>query len=172
MNPEFDDHEIKETYESPSTTNTLREGKFFNYALKDTYSKHTELVKELLKLQIFTEGDYKLLNKRKNQSMAEILEDSCFIYALKQFGVEESILDELRVDYKDKCIPMSKIQQIIDKYGLNISIRYIDENQARSGPASRKSQFKKSPEVLAKPEIIINLFDQHYFLEYKTTMTT
>jgi hypothetical protein len=154
--------------------------------LKNEFASHAHLIETLHKLQVFTEDDFKLLNeklhkdtpaekkRRENELLAQI-ESSCFINSIFQSHspkASRELIIDLMLNYPNKLLPASEIQEIINKYELTISVKSIDEDQTEYNHTSRKIEFKKSPAILAKPEIAIILFEHHYFLDYQTDITS
>jgi hypothetical protein len=80
-------------------------------------------------------------DEEEKNKILEILYNSCFIYALKDQVTEEQLLD-LKLNYPHKFISTCQIPEIIEKYKLNIVVRYIDEEQTENNKI-RKIEFKK-----------------------------
>jgi hypothetical protein len=104
-------------FKNDENAKASRTGKFFNHVLLDKYKDHQRLLDLLRQLQIFSEADYKLINARppqanfvccseaapaRRESCLEILNQSCFIWAIYQamlkkiISMDESLLIDLK----------------------------------------------------------------------------
>jgi hypothetical protein len=193
--------ELSDGEKKKKKTNKVRGGDFFNYSLKNDFIEHEQVHKTLRRLQIYNEADFQFINtilskpkpkkewsdldeeeemkkkqdiKKQNEIIKE-LRHNCFIYALSQSNnkdVTDRVLMNLMLNYHYKFISAFKIQEIIDKYELNITIRSIDEDQNEYNHVCQKMKFKKSEAVKAKQEIVINLYQKHYFIDFRTNLTS
>ena len=132
---------IKEKYftiKRLPSNNTLIEGAFFKYTNK------TDL--DLRPLQIFNEVESKNYN------------DNCFVYALRVYAIENDNelleqIDNIKRDIKTRDLPISKIQEIANKYNLHITIRRDEDNKNLRHFGDKKLK-----------EIKLGLIDNHYFI--------
>ena len=128
----------KFTLERLPTINTLIEGAFFKHTHK------TNL--DLTPLQIF------------NEVKAENYIDNCFVYALKIYAIENDNLllnqiDNIKRDIKTRDLPISKIQEIANKYNLHISVKRNEDTTNIRHFGDKQLQ-----------EIKLGLIDNHYFI--------
>ena len=60
--------------------------------------------------------------------------DNCFVYALRVYAIENDNelleqIDNIKRDIKTRDLPISKIQEIANKYNLHITIRRDEDNK-------------------------------------------
>ena len=83
----------------------------------------------------------------------ENYDDNCLVLALKQAGVSNDILANIRTLVKNRNIPMCKIGDIANKHNLHISVRKVEDNKNRIHYGNKELE-----------EIKIGLIDEHFFL--------
>ena len=134
-------------------------GSFFPYFAINT----SDAVKaELLKCQIFPAGTF--------DANKHILKDSCLVYALKQSKIlPDNIIKELTYKLSDRFISAhSDLASILKDYDIRLNIKDMDIDEPNH--VSRSRGLNKKLEL--QYEINVNLFKGHYFLEYKTGITS
>lgn len=89
-----------------------------------------------------------------------VYNDNCLIIALKNGGLSEEKLDELRIMSNSKNIPVCKFEEICKKFNIQINLKRFYQNK------DRITTFGKSQEIYN-----IGLIDEHYFINELTTNT-
>jgi hypothetical protein len=164
---EFLESDIEITETMPTTVKRVhmkkmknykdRGGKFFDPLLKEEFHQHTHLLHVLKSLQIFDKIDF--WSKQK-------LVDNCFIYALNQTSIDPKIIDAMKYDISRRYIPITKLTEIAEKYNLNLRIRNLDRD-AKTNQARMINLGEGGTELP-----IINCFRKHYFIDYRTDITS
>ena len=115
------------------------EGAFFPYYLNENIEIN------LNALQIFKKScDDKIRNL-----------DNCLFYALKQFGIEDYKLEQIKDMIKLKNIPLKDIQKVCDKLKINIIVW-----KSRDIGGVIKTKFGKTYDI----NVDIGYIENHYFL--------
>ena len=93
---------------------------------------------------------------------AKNYDDNCLMYALKIAGVNEAILEDLKLRMKNRNIPRSDLKKIAEDYNLTFVVRTSNQEKA-----------KVKPFMYGKGEnpIYIGALENHYFLIEKTNYT-
>ena len=133
-------------------------GSFFPYLNKTNI--------DLTRYQIF---DTIVSTQSNGQTVQrEELKDSCFIYALKQAGIDDDILNKMRVRIHIRKLGLQKMDQICDEFNLHVIVHDLEyKNHNSRFRVSNKLYFgSKDGQV-----IHLNSFKGHYFLEEYTKYT-
>jgi len=121
--------------------NNKREGGFFGYYIKkDDYNEY--LLEKLERYQIYSD---ETINKLGN-------EENCLIHSLKLCGVDESILNDLRLKCNSGTIPLKYLENVAENNNLNIIVSCDDKRKFHN--------FNKKGEK----EIKLCLVKNHFFI--------
>jgi hypothetical protein len=148
---------VKRAHMKPMKNYKDRGGKFFDHLLKEEFHQHIHLLYVLKSLQIFDKIDF--WSKQK-------LVDNCFIYALNQTSIDPKVIDAMKYDISRRYIPITKLTEIAEKYNLNLRIRNLDRD-AKTNQARMINLGEGGTELP-----IINCFRKHYFIDYRTEITS
>jgi len=132
-------------------SNQQRSGNFFKHILKpECY--------ELMKVIDFKE--FQIYDKIQDEAI------NCFLYSLKMSGkVTDDMMTKLKVFVKNKTVRKRDIPFICDVIKCNIHLNILEENRKRT------IKYKPSS-VNVEDDIIINLYDEHYFIEKEVNITS
>lgn len=128
--------------------NEKHNGAFFKYMNNTTF--------DLVKFGIF------------NDVKPEYYTDTCLIYALKQGGLEENKLSEIRMMLKCRNIPLSDLPAICDKVKIQIQISKLDKNMEKDRKHNERNIYGKTYDRIFK----VGLVGSHYFIIDKTEITS
>lgn len=91
---------------------------------------------------------------------AKNYKDTCLIYALKQGGLSDEKLDQIKIYVKNRNIPKKDIQKICDLIKIKIIVKTEDHNH-------KITYGKQHDETYT-----VGLLDDHYFIVEKTDITS
>ena len=130
-------------------TETKENGDFFKYT-------HNTI------LDLERYGVYKNNSPVKDRNYQE----NCLIKAFRNYGLDEAIISDIKLECKNRCIPMCKLKKIAEQHNLFISVKKY-KNKRDVGCGGHKLKFGTKTE---KP-IELCLLDDHYFLNEKVPIT-
>ena len=137
--------------ENKKKTNKTREGQFFKYTC--------DFPIDLEKYQIFRVID---------RHACEILdENNCVIWAFKQAGVSDDIIDRMKCLIGTRHFPACKFQEIVDDIQIGVIVRYYRPNDNRT---DCKRYMPKEGEPTQVVKLV--LFDDHYMIDEPVDATT
>lgn len=135
--------------------------KFLNKHLKNprqgSFWKWINTFQEL-NLEIF--GIFNEINPRTINLMER---DNCFIYACKQWGLNEDLLNDMRYCIKTRSFSLSDIKRISETLGLSFKIKVVREE-------TKNIFIGENSETLAQPINLI-LFHEHYMIDKKVNIS-
>jgi hypothetical protein len=88
-------------------------------------------------------------------------EDTCLIYALRVGGLEEEIIEKLKIKIKNRIIPFSKLNEICDIAQIKIVIK---RNHAKQSKKVYGDKYERT--------FVIGSMEEHYFLVEPTKLTS
>ncbi len=148
-------------------------GMFFRYLVKPEVP--TCIKNYLKKLQIFES-----LVDENNKPRKE-LNDSCFIYALKQTGqYSEADLNRIRLRIQNRYITQNSVNHLCEEFNIHLNLIYIDD-EANSKNKKSPARFYHDNErkcymgvKQADPTRThkFNVYRKHYFIEERTPFST
>ena len=107
-----------------------------------------------------------LLNDKGRQR--EELNDSCFVYALQQAGVEEDVLNKIRLRIHIRKLGLKKMDEICDEFNLHVVVRDLEA-------MNNHSRFRVNNKTYFGSEngkvIYLNSFKGHFFIDEVTKFT-
>ena len=152
----------------PNTNNQVI-GSFFPFLVQNVPGI---MINYLRKLQIF---DTLIIDGKQRKEF----NDCCFIYALKQAGVPETELNQIRCKILLRTQSVSKIDKICIEHYFHIILHCINDdqiiNQNKKYVFRRKNGSKNYLGVkkdLAKKIIHLNIYKGHFFIEEKTIFSS
>jgi hypothetical protein len=101
---------------------------------------------------------YMIFNKLKRRERELIGEDNCLIYALRQKGLPQNVLDDMRDSMKCNSFPLSKVGKIAKEYNISLEVLNAHDNKV--------SYFW----VNNDEPIRLLLYNDHYMLNEKITV--
>ena len=107
-------------------------------------------------------------NKKGEEKQRKELNDSCFVYALKQYGICEDILNKIRMRIHTRKFGLSKMDAICEEFKLHVIVHDLEDENHNSKFRVNKKNYFGVPEKDALNVIHLNSFKEHYFLEEKT----
>ena len=96
------------------------------------------------------------------------LNDSCFVYALKQYGICKDILNKIRMRIHTRKLGLTKMDAICEEFKLHVVVHDLEDENHNSKFRVNKKNYFGVPEKEAFNVIHINSYKEHYFLEEKT----
>ncbi len=89
--------------------------------------------------------------------------ETCLYYSLEKSGVNENILNSLKLMIFEKDILLRDLKKISEKFNLNITVSYND---------NRNKTAKRIYNKNGKISINLGLVDEHYFINEETKYTS
>ena len=143
----FDLEQLNENSDFVKQNWRSRRGHFFNYF---AIAENEQIINTLKRCQIFVE---------MNDENKELLNETCLLYALRQAGISQDILTNMNNYIINNYVQAVKFDRVFREFDLHGKIREIGlENRTRTI-------------VNTGNDFVINLFKEHYFLEFNTGMT-
>ena len=102
---------------------------------------------------------YMIFNELNQRTVKIMEEDNCLIYACKQYGLPQDIIDHMKEVIKCKYFRMTKLKQIAEETGVSF---YVEEKGSRHhqyGPADNKYN------------VPLLLFENHYMLNERVKIS-
>lgn len=152
---------------------TRKSGSFFPYLLKP--SLNSDILRETLgKCQIF---DILTDNIKGKTKVKKELKDNCLIYALKQTELfTNAELNNMRLRQLTRYQKQQDMEDLATEFNLKIFVRDIyDDLQTRQGRTTRGATRNKRKSYFGVENgqvIKLNLYHGHYFLEFRTTLSS
>ena len=139
-----------------------RGGSFFNY--KPTKAVTKPVLIALHKCQIF---ESILANK-------EMYKCNCLVYALTMAGVDDDVLDKIMCcDIGYRFLNACEVVKVLEKYGIKVTFNYMDDSAAaKKNCHGHRKIAATDPEEVLYDIGTINIYKEHYFLEFDTGITT
>lgn len=103
---------------------------------------------------------YGILTKEQAAEPEKYYNDTCLIYALKQGGLPEQKLDELRVILRSRNVPISDLKTICEKAEIRIELSKLDKDGLKDRKNNDRFIFGREYDTIFK----IGLVDSHYFI--------
>ena len=134
---------------------THRGGNFFRWFASDKLPK--EIIDWLKRYQIIT--------RKGNKT---ILKDSCAIYALKQSGVSEELINKMRITrLSERFIGLTELVELCDEFNIKVSVRDCETTQ--------ETKHHKNEQRATTNDGIYNVklcyYKEHYLLDEETPFT-
>ena len=106
------------------------------------------------------------INKKGKAKQLKQLDDSCFVYALKMFGINEDTLNKIRNRIHTRKLGLAKMDLICEEFDLHVTVHDLEYTNARNSifRVNGKNYFGTEKGL----KIDINAYKGHYFLEEKT----
>ena len=145
-------------------------GHFFKYL--NNYTEVPAINDYFKRLQIFD-----TLCSPSGKTMRKELEDCCFIYALKQTGqFSEEELNLMRLRVKTRYLSTKAIKALCKEFHIKVIVHVIDLNDNGSRKKINNvradgENFLGDPNATEDRTFEFNLFENHYFIEERTTIT-
>jgi len=95
---------------------------------------------------------------RSKKDLNEKTKDNCLIHALKASGLDEKIINKIKIMCQTRIIPQHKIKMLCEKNNIRISVKHANNKTKYYGDKKFKT-------------IKIGLLSQHYFLIEKIPVT-
>ena len=131
------------------------------------YLNETDL--DLSRYQIF--NSIVRINKKGKAKQRKELNDSCFVYALKQFRIDNDTLNKIRARIHVRKLGLNKMDAICEEFNLHVIVHDMEQtNNHRKFRVNKKNYFGV-PREQAIAIIDLNSYKNHYFLEEKTIYT-
>ena len=94
------------------------------------------------------------------------LNDSCFVYALKMYGVCKDVLNKIRFRIHTRKLGLSKMDNICKEFKLHVIVHDMERTETGNHSKFRvnKKNYFGVPEEEALNVIHLNSFKEHYFL--------
>ena len=102
---------------------------------------------------------YQIPTKQEDIYKFEYIEN-CFVHALRMYGIDNKICDDITLSLKSELLPQKDIKQICEKYKLYVTIKSLTSSK------HNRHYGEKSDD-----EIKIGLIENHYFLIEETKIT-
>ena len=147
---------VNEKYK-PKKQYKTRTGNFWKYILPISLN--------LERYQIFS-----TIDKRTVKLMTE---DNCLIYACKQAGVEQDIIDRMREIIRVRSFPQSKLKEIANEVNITFKVKmvYLDDDKNTTTTKDKYALYEPSSESKSKQTIELLLIDGHYCLNEKVPVS-
>ena len=126
-----------------------REGNLFKYVA----TVQSEIIlKELRRCQIYQDVE----------SNINEFKESCFVYALRELGVDKKIISALRAArITDDYLMATKIEKLFDEFNISGIVFDMDDETRHHNTVINTGN-----------DITINLYKKHYFAHFQTGITT
>ena len=96
------------------------------------------------------------------------LNDSCFVYALAQAGIDEDTLNKIRLRIHTRKFGLSKMDMICQEFNLHVSVKDLEStNDNTKFRVNRKKFFGTANGT----KVLLNSYKCHYFIEDRTPYT-
>ena len=101
---------------------------------------------------------YMIFNELNERTIRLMEEDNCLIYACKQFGVDQDIIDHMKDIIKTKSFTMSKLKEIAQDTGVGFYLEEVNGRHHKIGPQDN----------IVVPLLLMN---EHYMLNEKVRIS-
>ena len=102
---------------------------------------------------------YMIFNELNDRTVKIMEEDNCLIYACKQYGLPQDIIDHMKDIIKCKYFRMTKLKQIAEETGVSF---YVEEKHCRHHQYGSKDN---------KYNVPLLLFENHYMLNERVKIS-
>lgn len=102
---------------------------------------------------------YMIFNELNDRTVKIMEEDNCLIYACKQYGLPQDIIDHMKDIIKCKYFRMTKLKQISEETGVSF---YVEEKHCRHHQYGPKDN---------KYNVPLLLFENHYMLNERVKIS-
>ena len=102
---------------------------------------------------------YMIFNELNERTIKLMEEDNCLIYACKQYGVKQDIIDQMKDIIKTKSFTMSKLKEISKEVDIGF---YVEEKDGRHHKIGNQ-------EGIVVPLLLLN---EHYMLNERVNIST
>ena len=136
-----------------------RNGSFLPYTIGELLKGESEILNALGRIQLFTS-----IKEHKRE-----LSESCWIYALIQYGIEEEVINRIKLRLNDRSQKAAEIVRLTEsEIGKHIYINYMDDTAEKS---HRRRNIGSGFTKKSESDFTINCYNDHYFLEFKCSFT-
>jgi hypothetical protein len=157
LNQLINEKSIEEGVESIFDEKGNYKYEFTSEGVKPKYNKKSEgAFFKYLNKTLFDFSRYQIFNDNN-----ENYEDNCLVYALKNIGMSELKLNQIKSMVKNRMIPISEFENICNKLKIKINLHRIIDKKQRI-----KTYGKDNVETYE-----IGLFEEHFFI-YENTKNT